>query len=637
MSASIESKRSLILAFACWDNSQTLLVASMSVAKPILDYVKTIKTESEIFRSTSLFNRIIKYHKRYLYLITLILGLTVVASYLFTLEPLYTAQIIDLVITQGKTQYLQGLVLNIVLVVVAFGLVNFVSAYAQGYLSQMISKDLRSDYYSSLQRKSFKFYDVSAVGDLVSRATMDIQTVEAFVRTWIGTLTNAVFVIAIVFTIMYYIDPIMSLIAIAPMPLIFIFTVQLWIKTMPLFRKMLLIMGRLGAYVQQNLIGMKNVRIFRREDEMDQGFRQVERIFVDTAIDAGKIQSIYMPSGPAILTLGIAMVYLYGGNLIAAPLAVLTIGELTLFSRYMMRMSFPLRDLSMLSGTWINASAGLERIYEIMDMPIDVEDSPDAADIAVEKGQVEFKNVTFGYAKDRPVLRNISFKVNPGERIAILGATGSGKTSLVYLIPRFYDVDSGNILIDGKDVRNYELSCLRRQIGLVLQDVFIFTGTIKDNIAFGKPDASNDEIVNAAKLARIHDFVKTLPEEYNTVVGERGVTLSGGQRQRLTIARALLANPKVLILDDALSFVDAKTETEIQEALEAAMKGKTSFIIAQRLSTIKNADKILVLDNGEIIELGTHKELMAKDTLYRRIYETQFLEKAPLDIMEGGK
>jgi ABC-type multidrug transport system fused ATPase/permease subunit len=609
----------------------------MSVAKPILDYIKTIRTESEIFRSTSAFKRIIKYHKRYVYLIALVLGLTVVGSYLFTLEPIYTAQIIDLVITQGKTQYLQGLVLNIVVAVVAFGLVNFVSVYAQGYLSQMISKDLRSDYYSSLQRKSFSFYDVSAVGDLVSRATMDIQTVEAFVRTWIGTLTNAVFVITIVFTIMYYIDPIMSLIAIAPMPLIFIFTVQLWTKTMPLFRKMLLIMGRLGAYVQQNLIGMKNVRIFRREDEMDQGFRQVEKIFVDTAIDAGRIQSIYMPSGPAILTLGITMIYLYGGNLIAAPLAVLTIGELTLFSRYMMRISFPLRDLSMLSGTWINASAGLERIFEIMDMPIDVEDSSDAADIAVEKGQVEFKNVTFGYAKDRPVLRNISFKVNPGERIAILGATGSGKTSLVYLIPRFYDVDSGSILIDGKDVRNYELSCLRRQIGLVLQDVFIFTGTIKDNIAFGKPDASNDEIVNAAKLARIHDFVKTLPEEYNTVVGERGVTLSGGQRQRLTIARALLANPKVLILDDALSFVDAKTETEIQEALEAAMKSKTSFIIAQRLSTIKNADKILVLDNGEIIEFGTHRELMAKDTLYRRVYETQFLEKAPLDIVEGEK
>ena len=331
------------------------------------------------------------------------------------------------------------------------------------------------------------------------------------------------------------------------------------------------------------------------------------------------------------------MVYLYGGNLVAAPIAVLTIGELTLFSRYMMRMSFPLRDLSMLSGTWIYASAALERIFEIMDKPGDVQNSPDAAIIPIDKGHVEFRNVTFSYAKDRPVLKNITFKVSPGERIAILGATGSGKTSLVYLIPRFYDVEAGSILIDGRDVRSYELSCLRRQVGLVLQDVFIFTGTIKDNIAFGKPDASMEDIKAAAKLARIHDFIKSLPQEYNTVVGERGVTLSGGQRQRLTIARALLANPKILILDDALSFVDAKTETEIQEALEAAMKGKTSFIIAQRLSTIKNADKILILDDGEITEFGTHKELMARDTLYKRIYETQFLEKAPLDIVEGGK
>jgi ATP-binding cassette subfamily B multidrug efflux pump len=609
----------------------------MSVAKPILDYIKTIPTKAELFRSTNMFRRLLKYHKKYGLLVALILGLTITGAYLFTLEPIYTAQIIDLVITQGKTEYLQGLITNIVLAVLAFGLTNFVNTYAQGYLSQMISKDLRSKYYSSLQRKSFKFYDASAVGDLVSRATMDIQGVEAFVRTWLGTLTNAVFVVAIVFTIMYFINPTLSLIAIAPMPLIFIFTVQLWTKTMPLFGKMLQIMGKLGAYFQQNIIGMKNVRIFRREDEMDQGFRQVEQVFVDTAIEAGRIQSIYMPSGPAILTLGITMVYLYGGNLVAAPIAALTIGELTLFSRYMMRMSFPLRDLSMLSGTWINSSAALERIFEIMDKPEEVETSPGAAEISIEKGLVEFNNVTFGYVKDRPVLKNITFKVSPGERIAILGATGSGKTSLVYLIPRFYDVETGSILIDGRDVKSYDLSCLRRQVGLVLQDVFIFTGTIKDNIAFGKPGASMEDIVAAAKLARIHEFIKSLPEEYNTVVGERGVTLSGGQRQRLTIARALLANPKILILDDALSFVDAKTETEIQEALEAAMKDKTSFIIAQRLSTIKNADKILILDDGKITEFGTHKELMARDTLYKRIYETQFLEKVPLDLMEGGK
>jgi ATP-binding cassette subfamily B protein len=328
------------------------------------------------------------------------------------------------------------------------------------------------------------------------------------------------------------------------------------------------------------------------------------------------------------------MVYLYGGNLIAAPAAILTIGQLTLFSRYMMRLSFPLRDLSMLSGTWINAAAGLERINQIMDIPVEVEDNAKAAELVIEKGEVEFRNVTFCYATDRPVLDNISFRVKPGERIAILGATGSGKTSLVYLIPRFYEANSGSILIDGKNVKSYGLSSLRRQVGLVLQDVFIFTGTIKDNIAFSRADASMEDIVAVAKLARIHDFIMTLPEGYNTIVGERGVTLSGGQRQRVTIARALLAQPKIFILDDALSFVDAKTEKEIQEALEEAMKNKTSFVIAQRLSTIKNADRIMVLDNGRLVEFGTHKDLMIRSSLYRRIYETQFLETVPLKALE---
>jgi ATP-binding cassette subfamily B protein len=610
----------------------------MSVAKPILDYVKTIKTQAELLGSKGTFRRLLHYHRRYWPYIALVFGLTVISAYLFTLEPLYTAKIIDIVSHPSPdTTSLPGLVYSIIIAVAAFGVVNFVMTYVQGYMAQRIVRDLRSDYYSSLQSKSFNFYDASAVGDLVSRATMDMQAVEAFVKTWLGTLINAVFVVAVVFTIMYSVNPTMSLIAIAPMPLIFYFTAQLWIKTMPLFRKMMLILGKLGAYVQQNIIGMKIVRIFRREDELDDGFKQVEEVFVDTAITAGKIQSKYMPSGPAILTLGITMVYLYGGSLIAAPVAILTIGQLTLFSRYMMRLSFPLRDLSMLSGTWINSAAGLERIYQIMNIPVDVEDSSHAAESFIDRGEVEFQNVSFGYTDDRPVLRNISFRVKPGERIAILGATGSGKTSLVYLIPRFYDAKSGAILIDGKDIKSYKLSSLRRQIGLVLQDVFIFTGTVKDNIAFSRPDASMEEIVAAAKLARIHNFIATLPEGYDTVVGERGVTLSGGQRQRVTIARALLINPKILILDDALSFIDAKTEKEIQDAIEEAMKGKTSFVIAQRLSTIKNADKILVLDNGEIVEFGTHKELMTKSSLYKRIYETQFLEKVPLDEEVSGK
>jgi ATP-binding cassette subfamily B multidrug efflux pump len=610
----------------------------MSVAKPILEYIKTIKTQANVLRSTSMFKRLLTYHKRYLPLIILVVGLTILGSYLFTLEPLFTAQIIDQVIAQRKTELLQGLIINIVLAIVSFGILNFIIAYVQGYFAQMVVKDLRSDYYSKLQRKSFKFFDASAVGDLVSRATMDVQAVEAFVKTWLGTVTSTIFVAVIAFVIMYSINPIMSLLAVAPLPLVFYFQAQLWIKTMPMFRKMMLILGRLGAYVQQNIIGMKVVRIFRREDELVLGFRQVEEEFVETAINAGKIQSKYMPTASAIVTLGIIGVYIYGGNLVAAPIAILSIGGLTLFARYMMRMSFPLRDLSMLSGTWINAAAGLERIFQIMDIPEDVNNAEPTNDLkpVPEEGEVEFKNVTFSYSKERPVLKNISFRANPGEKIAILGATGSGKTSLVYLIPRFYDPDSGNILIDGRDIRSCGLSNLRRKIGLVLQDVFIFTGTLKDNIVFSKPDASMEEIESAAKMARIHDFINSLPEGYDTLVGERGITLSGGQRQRITIARTLLAKPKILILDDALSFVDAKTENEIQQAIEDAMKGKTSFIIAQRLSTIKNADRIMVLDKGEIVELGTHDELIAKNSVYKRIYETQFLEKWSERTLEAG-
>jgi ABC-type multidrug transport system fused ATPase/permease subunit len=612
----------------------------MSVAKPILEYIKTIRTQANVLRSRSTFKRLLTYHKRYLAFIALVMGLAILGSYLFTLEPLFTAQIIDLVegyLQTGNSELLPslmnnvlGLIVKIVLAIVAFGILSFVINNVQGYLAQMVIRDLRSDYYSKLQRKSFKFFDASAVGDLVSRATMDMQAVEAFVKVWVGTVTNTIFVIVIAFAIMLSINPVMTLLAIAPMPLVFYFQAQLWAKTMPMFRKMMLILGKLGAYIQQNIIGMKVIRIFRREDEMDLGFREVEQEFVDTAIAAGRIQSVYMPTAAAIVTLGIVAVYIYGGNLIAAPAAILTIGDLTLFARYMMRMSFPLRDLSMLSGTWINAAAGLERIYQIMDIPEDADDmaTPKNPDSTAEKGEVEFRNVTFGYTKERPVLKNVSFKINPAEKIAILGATGSGKTSLVYLIPRFYDPDSGSILIDGKDVKTFRLSDLRHKIGLVLQDVFIFTGTLKDNIAFSKPDASIEEIKTAAKLARIHDFIESLPEGYDTLVGERGITLSGGQRQRITIARALLSKPRILILDDALSFVDAKTEDEIQQAITDAMKDKTSFIIAQRLSTIKNADRIMVFDNGQIVEFGTHRELIVKDSVYRRIYETQFLEKA---------
>ena len=607
----------------------------MSVAKPMLEYFNTIEeTPRDISRTMRAFQRILKYHKPYLHLLVFVTALSALRAFVFLLEPMYTSQIIDYVIgPPSNPALLPGLLLDILLAVLAFGILNFLVLYINGVVAEDVIGDIRSNYYKSVQGKSFTFFDTNSVGDLTSRATQDLQFVDMFLRTWLSVLSSTVFTIILVFWVMFTINPVMSLLAMAPMPFIFYFQAKAFVLTMPLFRKMQLILGKTGAYVQQNILGMKNIRIFEREAEMDAGNEAINQRFVGLAVRAGKIQSIYMPSAPAILTMGITLVYVYGTNLILA--GGLTLGGILLYARYMLRVNFPLRDFAMFTGSMINATAAVERVFDVMDMPGDVENKPDARDISIERGEVEFRGVTFGYVEDRPVLKNISFKANSGEKIAILGATGTGKTSLIYLIPRFYDVDSGSILIDGNDVRTFKVGSLRKQIGLVLQDVFLFSGTIGSNIAFGKDDASMDEIISAAKSARIHDFADSLPEKYETLIGERGVTLSGGQKQRLTIARALITNPKILILDDSLSFVDARTERAIQEAIDEALKGRTCFIIAQRLSTIKTADRIMVLDNGEIAEFGTHGELMAKGQIYKRIYETQFLEKTAEQIIRG--
>jgi ABC-type multidrug transport system fused ATPase/permease subunit len=612
----------------------------MSIAKPLLDYAKSLKPQKGFAQSYSSFKRLLQYHRRYPWYIAAIVVLAVIRSILFSIEPLYTSYIIIYVIgPPTNTSLLMGYLLIIVLAGIGYAITNFILTYVHGVMSQYIVRDIRSEYYRSLQTKSFSFYDSVGVGDLTSRATVDLQLVDMFLRTWLGTILNAVFTTIIIIVIILPISPTMTLISVATMPLIFYFTARLWIDTMPLFRNMQLIMGRLTSYIQQNIVGMKTVRIFRREKDVVDGFKGVEDIYVNTAITAGKIQSIYMPLGPAILTLGAALVYVYAGITLGVPysaLAVAQIGYLILFVRYMLRMTFPIRDVGQTLGTWIAAYAGLERVQEMIDAPRNVEDLPNARDVKIEKGKLGLENVTFGYVKDRPVLNNVTFTVQPGEKIAILGATGSGKSSLIYLIPRFYDIQAGSIKIDGTDIREFKLASLRRQIGVVLQDVFLFSGTMRENIAFGKPDASMDEIVQAAKSAKIHDFIESLPSGYDTPVGERGVTLSGGQKQRITIARALVGNPRMLIMDDSLSFVDAKTEQEIQSAIEEATKTRTTLIIAQRFSTIKTAKKILVLENGSVAEFGTHEELMARDGVYKKVYETQFVQKASPILGEAG-
>jgi ABC-type multidrug transport system fused ATPase/permease subunit len=612
----------------------------MSVAKPLLDYAKSLKPKKGFAQSFSAFKRLLNYHKKYYRFIIPIVVLAVIRSILFSVEPLYTSLIIINVIgPPANTSLLWGYLLVIISAGIGFAITNFVLTYLHGLMSQYIVRDIRTDYYRALQGKSFSFYDSTGVGDLTSRATVDLQMVDNFLRTWLSTVLNAVLTTIIIFVIIWPISPTMSLISMVTMPLIFYFTTRLWLQTMPLFRNMQLILGKLSSYIQQNIVGMKTVRIFRREKDMVDGFKDVENVYVYTAISAGKLQSIYMPLGPAILTLGITLVYVYAGETLGIPgsaLAVAQVGNIILFARYMMRLTFPIRDVSQTLGSWIIAYAGLERVLEITDAPRNVEDLPGAKDIRIQKGKLELENVTFGYARERPVLNKVTFTVEPGEKIAILGATGSGKSSLIYLVPRFYDIQEGSISIDGTDVRQFKLDSLRQQIGVVLQDVFLFTGTIKENIAFGKPDASMDQITQAAKAARIHDFIVSLPSGYDTLVGERGVTLSGGQKQRITIARALITNPKILIMDDSLSFVDAKTEQEIQSAIEEATKKRTTLIIAQRFSTIKTAEKILVLENGSVAEFGTHAELMANNGVYKKVYETQFIQKSSPILEEVG-
>ncbi len=610
----------------------------MSVGKPLLDYIETIKVKRNIRGTGREFRTLMHYYRRYTHLIAAIAAISGLKAYLFTLEPLYTTQVIDQVVIGGQTAQLPDLVLKIFLAVVGVGVLTFAGMLVNGYMAEYVVRDLRSDYYRSLEEKSFHFYDTQAVGDLISRATMDMQAIQQFSAHWLYVAFDAVFTMAAVLTVMLTINPTMALISVAPLPFIIYAQSRQFTSVRPLFRKMMLILGRLGAYIQQDIIGMKNVRIFRRENDIVSDFIKVEEKYLEAAIAGGKIQAKYMPSAQAILQVGIAAIYIYGTSLVIGPVPAMTVGDLTLYSRYLQRLvgsgrASPLQAVSDVIGQYVNASASMERISEIVNIPVDVRDRPDAKDILIRRGEVEFRDVDFGYAEDINVLEDISFTAKPGEKIAILGATGSGKTSLVYLIPRFYDVHAGAITIDGEDIRGFKLDSLRRQIGLVLQDVFLFTGTIRENIAFGKPDASNEEVVRAAKLAQIHDFVESLPEKYESLVGERGVTLSGGQKQRLTIARAILTNPKILILDDSLSFVDAKTEQEIQRAIEEAMKDRTTFIIAQRLSTIKNADRILVLEKGRVAEFGTHAELMAENGIYKRIYETQFLEKTTEEIV----
>jgi ATP-binding cassette subfamily B protein len=395
----------------------------------------------------------------------------------------------------------------------------------------------------------------------------------------------------------------------------------------PLFAQIQIRLSKLNTILQENLAGIKVVKAFARERHEQQRFDAATDDLFAQQLRVARTFSFLFPVVFLIMTLGqAALLYFSGQQIIAGDL---TIGDYQKFSLYTLYVFFPLGQLGFIISLMAQAAASATRIFEILDAKSDVTNKPDAIELPPIQGQVEFKNVTFRYfGSGDPVLNDVSFETQPGQMIALLGGTGSGKTTIINLIPRFYDTSEGAALIDGHDVRDVTLDSLRSQIGIVLQETNLFSGTIRDNIAFGRPEASDDDVIAAARAAAAHDFIMSFPEGYDTPVGERGTTLSGGQKQRIAIARALLLNPRLLILDDSTSSVDLQTEAHIQKALDELMKGRTSFVIAQRITTVLNADLILVLDKGQIVASGRHADLMEDSPLYAEIYNSQLVGDA---------
>jgi len=418
-------------------------------------------------------------------------------------------------------------------------------------------------------------------------------------------------------------SPRLSLMLLFLAPMLLIVVLLVIRKAYPMFSKVQRRLDNLNTVMQENLAGVRVVKAFVRADHEERRFGASNNALVDQTIRAARLLAVTMPFMMLALNLGVAGVIWFGG--VQVTHGSIQIGQIIAFVNYLMRSLFSLIMVSMLLMRVSRAGASAERIVEVLDSEPQVQNRPQAIGTFTPQGQVAFENVSFNYNGNThdPVLKDVSFVAEPGQTVAILGATGSGKSSLVHLIPRFYDVAAGQVTIDGVDVRDVDQAALRRSIGIALQESILFSGTIRDNIRYGRPDATDEEIIAAAKAAQAHEFITQFPDGYDTAVGQRGVNLSGGQKQRIAIARALITDPAVLILDDSTSSVDVETEARIQDALAGLMKGRTSFVIAQRISTVLNADKILILDDGKIAAQGTHSELLASSPIYREIYESQ--------------
>lgn len=504
------------------------------------------------------------------------------------------------------------------------GVFAFLQTFTAERNSQSVAFDMRNDLFAKIQSLSFSYHDRNQTGQLMIRATDDVEKVRVFIGQGLLMAVGAIILLTGTLVILFSTNVRLTLVALPILPIALILFMFFGSKMGPMFARIQKRLDKVNTVLQENLAGIKVVKAFTRERSEQKKFDGAADDLMDQQLYVARLFSILFPFVILIASLGQALVLYFGGRQIIAN--TLSLGEWQEFSLYLIFLFMPAAQLGMIITQMSQASASSTRIFEILDVENELEDKKDAIELPEVEGRVKFDDVAFRYFNSgEPVLKDVSMDVEAGETVALLGATGSGKSTIINLLPRFYDPSSGSITIDGYDLRDIKIESLRTQIGIVLQESTLFAGTIMENIAFGKPDASFEDIEAAAKAAAAHNEIISFPEGYETPVGERGTTLSGGQKQRIAIARALLLDPRILILDDSTSSVDLVTEAEIQQALDKLMMGRTSFVIAQRISTVINADQILVLDKGQIVASGNHEELLEDNEIYAEIYSSQLI------------
>jgi len=535
-----------------------------------------------------------------------------------------TSVAIDGIEAQRGTRFLAWIVVAILAVGVAKAVLMYGRRIISGSQALAIERDMREDLYGHLLGLSFGFYDRYQTGQLMSRATVDLQAVRFFLGFGLIFFFQHVITVVSVTVVLLFVDWRLALIVLAITPILVLVAYRYSHVSHPILRDVQQQLGEVATVAEESIVGVHVVKAFAQEERRQAQFEDASGSVFDATVRAFRQRALYVPLLSFLPMLAQAAVLLAAGRLVVS--GSLSLGQFFLFNLLLAMLIVPLRSLGMWIGQAQRATASGERIFDVLDEPEGVDDRPGAAPMPPGPGEIRFEDVSFGYDPERLVLEDVDLTVASGRTVALIGHTGSGKTTLAALVPRFYDATAGRVLVDGLDVREVTRRSLRREVGVISQDPFLFSATVRENIAFGAPDATDEQIVEAARAAQAHEFVEALPDGYETVIGERGITLSGGQRQRLAIARAILIDPRILVLDDATASVDATTEARIREGLAEVMKGRTTIIIAHRLSTIQLADEVVVLEHGRVTARGTQVELLERNEVYRELHQHGLLE-----------